>query len=559
MTNLSYEEIRQRNIDSNRQLLLSLKLSGPTANPIIPKTQKTKTDQTSKKPKTKKTKINEEEESNVLDDQTNSTTRRRSGRIQKIILSKDEDYQKSSDESSSSEEEEEENVKPNPRKRKSTGTSFLPTRRPRQSGPPRRKARSLTAGRPNPKIFGHQIGVEVGDWWDARMSCSQAGVHAPPVSGIAGNETDGCWSVALSGGYEDDVDLGYAFTYTGAGGRALSGTAKNPKNLRTAPQTFDQEFTSLNAALRTSTETKNPVRVIRGYKNHSPFAPEEGYRYDGLYVVERAWREVGQAGFQVCKFAFVRLPGQPKIPVKEGREAEAAEMYKDMGFIIDELPSSPEARPVWSKKAAQARMKGTAEVKEDGSGQEMEADGEDKEDVVKGGENEENEVKSNDHKEDEVRGNDYKEDEVKSNDHKEDEVKGDYHKGNEVKVDDHKEDEVKVDEKEIETANTENSKTEDKAEDNKGEESKVDDDAKLIDMAIEIRKEPPVKTDDLEKVDDGKVQDEDQSSKTIKTLEHTPIHDSNTRTSESKPESESITPTISDHEGNVHEEKQLKD
>ncbi|EGG03470.1 uncharacterized protein MELLADRAFT_90208 [Melampsora larici-populina 98AG31] len=429
MASLSYEEIRQRNIDSNRQLLLSLKLSGPCANPIIPKPQKTKSseNQTSKKPKTKKlaTKIDEEEEPNVLDDQTNSKTRRRSGRIQKIIKSKDEDYQKSS------EEEKEENLKPNPKKRKSTGTSFLPVKRPRQSGPPRRKARSLTAGRPNPKIFGHQIGVEVGDWWDSRMSCSQAGIHAPPVSGIAGNETEGCWSVALSGGYEDDVDLGYAFTFTGAGGRALSGTAKNPKNLRTAPQTFDQEFTALNAALRTSTETKNPVRVIRGYKNHSPFAPEEGYRYDGLYLVERAWREVGQAGFQVCKFAFVRLPGQPKIPVKEGREAEAEEMYKDMGFVIDELPASPKARPVWTKKAAQARIK--TEAKEDGSDQEVEGDGE----------NKETQVKDDDLKEDKVQADDVEEDGVKGDDLKEDEVKVDDHKVDEAKVDDHKEDKVK--------------------------------------------------------------------------------------------------------------------
>ena len=36
-----------------------------------------------------------------------------------------------------------------------------------------------------------------------------------------------------------------------------------------------------------STETKQPVRVIRGYKLHSPYAPLEGYRYDGLYTVEK--------------------------------------------------------------------------------------------------------------------------------------------------------------------------------------------------------------------------------------------------------------------------------
>ena len=36
-----------------------------------------------------------------------------------------------------------------------------------------------------------------------------------------------------------------------------------------------------------SSETKKPVRVIRGFKSTSKYAPTEGYRYDGLYVVEK--------------------------------------------------------------------------------------------------------------------------------------------------------------------------------------------------------------------------------------------------------------------------------
>lgn len=38
----------------------------------------------------------------------------------------------------------------------------------------------------------------------------------PTVAGIHGGE-DGAYSIALSGGYEDDVDLGDCFTYTGEG------------------------------------------------------------------------------------------------------------------------------------------------------------------------------------------------------------------------------------------------------------------------------------------------------------------------------------------------------
>ena len=57
------------------------------------------------------------------------------------------------------------------------------------------------------------------------------------------------------------------------------------QNLRTAPQSKDQTLTRGNLALSRNVETKHPVRVIRGYKLDSPFAPEEGYRYDGKLAV----------------------------------------------------------------------------------------------------------------------------------------------------------------------------------------------------------------------------------------------------------------------------------
>ncbi|KAG6851040.1 hypothetical protein H0H93_002932 [Arthromyces matolae] len=126
-------------------------------------------------------------------------------------------------------------------------------------------------------------------------------LHDPPtVAGISGGP-DGAYSVALSGGYEDDVDLGYALygsrkdhdlTYTGSGGRDLKGTKAAPKNH--------------------SCDTGKPIRVVRGYKLRS------NYRYDGLYKVEKAWIEQGlNAGkFLVCKFAFKRLPGQPPLPIR---------------------------------------------------------------------------------------------------------------------------------------------------------------------------------------------------------------------------------------------------
>lgn len=52
---------------------------------------------------------------------------------------------------------------------------------------------------------------------------SEVGVHRPHIAGIHGRETDCAYSIVLSGGYEDDIDNGDEFMYTGSGGRDLSG------------------------------------------------------------------------------------------------------------------------------------------------------------------------------------------------------------------------------------------------------------------------------------------------------------------------------------------------
>lgn len=151
------------------------------------------------------------------------------------------------------------------------------------------------------------------------QDCSTDAVHAPTVAGISGNVEDGCYSLALSGGYADDIDLGDSFTYTGSGGRQLQGFVNGKRiNLRTAPQTFDQSFKDkCNAALLTSSKTKKPIRVIRGYKGASEWTPLQGYLYSGLYVCTRAWMTNGLSGYKVCKYAFNRLSNQDPLPVPD--------------------------------------------------------------------------------------------------------------------------------------------------------------------------------------------------------------------------------------------------
>jgi E3 ubiquitin-protein ligase UHRF1 len=134
------------------------------------------------------------------------------------------------------------------------------------------------------KIFGHQPRVPIGRWYPGRRGFHDALIHRGLVNGIFGDEEEGAYSVSVSGGYEDDVDEGYKFVFTGEGGRHLNVDPKTgkAKNLRTAPQTRAQGMKKGNLALKRSCETGNPVRVIRGYKGKSVWAPREGYRYDGV-------------------------------------------------------------------------------------------------------------------------------------------------------------------------------------------------------------------------------------------------------------------------------------
>ncbi|XP_037089787.1 E3 ubiquitin-protein ligase UHRF1-like [Pollicipes pollicipes] len=173
-------------------------------------------------------------------------------------------------------------------------------------------------------------GVEVGMRWQYRIQASEAGVHRPHVAGIAGREKEGAFSIVLSGGYEDDVDNGDEFYYTGSGGRDLSG------NKRTAGQSCDQELTRMNRALALNCNARindkegataedwrggKPVRVIRSYKlgKHSKYAPDEGLRYDGVYKIVRYWPEKGRSGFLVWRYLMRRDDPDPAPWTKAGR------------------------------------------------------------------------------------------------------------------------------------------------------------------------------------------------------------------------------------------------
>ncbi|EIE25476.1 hypothetical protein COCSUDRAFT_13684 [Coccomyxa subellipsoidea C-169] len=152
-------------------------------------------------------------------------------------------------------------------------------------------------------------GIRVGEFWKDRLDCRQWGAHFPHVAGIAGQSGQGAQSVVLSGGYEDDLDEGEWFLYTGSGGRDLSGNKRVNKI-----QSFDQTFDKMNKALLISCEKGLPVRVVRSHKEkRSAYAPseEQPVRYDGIYRIARAYRKPGTQGQLVCRYVFIRCENEP--------------------------------------------------------------------------------------------------------------------------------------------------------------------------------------------------------------------------------------------------------
>ena len=151
-------------------------------------------------------------------------------------------------------------------------------------------------------VFGDIENIEVGQVFENREALSKARIHGPTMAGIWGRESEGACSIVLSGGYEDDIDeLDYIF-YTGQGGQDIPG----------GKQVADQEFVRGNKALMLSCKYNLPVRVTRGYQIKN--GPTKGYRYDGLYYVNKFERVKGKSGYYICRF---HLSSEKQIDILE--------------------------------------------------------------------------------------------------------------------------------------------------------------------------------------------------------------------------------------------------
>lgn len=157
------------------------------------------------------------------------------------------------------------------------------------------------------RVFGEIPGVAVGSTFASREELSRAGVHRPTQAGISGAQDEGADSIVLSGGYEDDKDYGDLIVYTGHGGQDRA----------RAKQVADQTLTRQNLALAVSMQQGLPVRAVRGSTHRSRFSPQTGYRYDGLFTVDRYWHDKGAAGFKVWRFSLVQQTRSSSVEAKD--------------------------------------------------------------------------------------------------------------------------------------------------------------------------------------------------------------------------------------------------
>ncbi len=182
---------------------------------------------------------------------------------------------------------------------------------------------------PRQIIFGEIEGIKEGDWFEGRKEMMPSSFHRNWGAGIDGNGSEGTAAIVLSGGYEDDKDLGDEIIYTGAGG--------NDPN--TGKQITDQSWENRgNAGLLKSMSEGLPVRVIRGHKHNSPLSPKSGYLYAGLFSVVDAWQETGKSGYKICRFRLVysgdNLERKTAEDVELNLDHEVREKKRRQGTVL---------------------------------------------------------------------------------------------------------------------------------------------------------------------------------------------------------------------------------
>ncbi|TKA47688.1 hypothetical protein B0A54_02062 [Friedmanniomyces endolithicus] len=150
-------------------------------------------------------------------------------------------------------------------------------------------------GRAFAKFHGNGLLIN-GQWWPTQLTTVRDGAHGLPIAGISGTAGEGAYSCIMSAGhgYEDE-DHGEWVLYCGTDSK-------------------DGTVTDYTQRMLESVENGKPVRFIRSHELKSPFAPEIGFRYDGLYKVVSFERlDNASSTRQRHRFRLERLADQASI------------------------------------------------------------------------------------------------------------------------------------------------------------------------------------------------------------------------------------------------------
>ncbi|KAI5306025.1 hypothetical protein KEM56_002496 [Ascosphaera pollenicola] len=122
-------------------------------------------------------------------------------------------------------------------------------------------------------VQGHN-GLQVGQWWPLRIAMLRDGAHGSSEAGIAGNESLGAISCILGGGA------------IGTTGRDYPDVDNGETVLYCSTTNQSRTMTTNTKLMLTAYRNSNPIRLFRGSRLNSRYAPEEGIRYDGLYKIQ---------------------------------------------------------------------------------------------------------------------------------------------------------------------------------------------------------------------------------------------------------------------------------
>ena len=147
----------------------------------------------------------------------------------------------------------------------------------------------------NPDFY--EESIPEGSIFDSRKDVKVAGLHKYLVHGISEDkETGYAFSIVVAGGYIDDEDMGDEIIYTGEGGRNDKG-----QHIK------DQVLSKGNKALILNENDSIPVRVIRKKDPKNPYAPNDNYRYDGLYRVDHHMFIRGREGYRIYRYRLLKI------------------------------------------------------------------------------------------------------------------------------------------------------------------------------------------------------------------------------------------------------------